>query len=381
MSKFHKISFLLFKKAMSLSDAAKIFDLKEQDFMNLNDGQRSELKEKVRKTFKRLAREFHPDLNPGGEDKTKDLTVARSVLMDALEGQLRQKQEQPVDPMDIAEIFNPNNKWEHPYWTPAENMNEADRWRYYTDPDIYRQNVKDFEEEQYYAQEDYERAQEEKEEADRDNAYNAISKINDSLYEVDVDTLLLAFGKDLDFKLAMLDLNKDNFDYKRYTKFSNLSNEIDAAIYERIKDMAEEGNTNPMFRLMSLPSFNDKAGNIGDYFRFWKGPIYYISTPELCSLLKNNKLDEYDERLVVVSLLGEKSVEEFKYILNNCASKVIELINKSPTDTLHWVKDWGSEKMAIMREFIHNATRQGLIDPKIIENYGKRVNHGYGWLA
>src|SRR5690349_24042478 len=57
----------------------------ERDFYNILGLQRSVSRDEIRKAYRKLARKFHPDINPGNkqaEEKFKDLSVAYDVLGD-----------------------------------------------------------------------------------------------------------------------------------------------------------------------------------------------------------------------------------------------------------------------------------------------------------
>ena len=58
----------------------------ERDYYNILGVGRNASRDEVRKAYRKLARKFHPDINPGNkeaEEKFKDISVAYEVLSDA----------------------------------------------------------------------------------------------------------------------------------------------------------------------------------------------------------------------------------------------------------------------------------------------------------
>src|SRR5689334_24967819 len=57
----------------------------ERDYYNILGLQRSASRDEIRKAYRKLARKYHPDINPGNkeaEEKFKDVSVAYEVLSD-----------------------------------------------------------------------------------------------------------------------------------------------------------------------------------------------------------------------------------------------------------------------------------------------------------
>jgi len=57
----------------------------ERDYYNILGLQRSASRDEIRKAYRKLARKYHPDINPGNkeaEEKFKDVSVAYEALSD-----------------------------------------------------------------------------------------------------------------------------------------------------------------------------------------------------------------------------------------------------------------------------------------------------------
>jgi curved DNA-binding protein len=54
-----------------------------KDYYNILGVSRSATEKEIRSAYRKLAREYHPDVNPGAEDKFKDINEAYEVLKDA----------------------------------------------------------------------------------------------------------------------------------------------------------------------------------------------------------------------------------------------------------------------------------------------------------
>ena len=73
------------RRVFELICTAAPVDMPERDYYNILGLQRSASRDEIRKAYRKLARKYHPDINPGNkeaEEKFKDVSVAYEALSD-----------------------------------------------------------------------------------------------------------------------------------------------------------------------------------------------------------------------------------------------------------------------------------------------------------
>jgi len=100
-----------------------------KDYYNILGIKRDANEQEIKRTYRRLARKYHPDVNPGdnsAEAKFKEINEAYEVLSDK---ETRQKYDQFGDQWQHADQFAKSGGQQTPFWDFKSNFN-AQRFRF-----------------------------------------------------------------------------------------------------------------------------------------------------------------------------------------------------------------------------------------------------------
>lgn len=198
--------------------------------------------EELNKAYRSLAVKLHPDQNksPDANEKFIELTSAYELLKNkgsSLNENLLSNEN------DFYESSLNQNPWKHKYYTPVSEYNDAEKFEYYTNPEIQKEYEQDFMDEQEYAKERYEEDLELLYENQQENAsnlaYSLVEQMEEHHWKPELAIAFLSKSEDeilKNLKLLSIDnplvnnygkLSKDN-KYKK--EFFTIKNQLTAAI-------------------------------------------------------------------------------------------------------------------------------------------------------
>jgi len=92
-----------------------------KDYYNILGVSRNASEREIKQAYRRLARQYHPDVNPGdksAEAKFKEINEAHEVLSDK---EKRKKYDQFGDQWQYADQFAQAQRQQTPFWDPDED--------------------------------------------------------------------------------------------------------------------------------------------------------------------------------------------------------------------------------------------------------------------
>lgn len=339
--------------SMSLYEALNLFGLSENYTL-----------EEVNNKYKKLIFENHPDRNtsPDAHINTIKIQQAKEVLLSLLKNQRKDKNEEkqensteePVKPVNRENIPNPINlnweevdtSWQHKYYTPLDNYTDAEKFEYYTNPEIQKQYEQEFAQEQEYAQEDYEKSKEQEWEYQQDIAYDYSSDLIDKLeiLQFPPSKLTDLFGRkrsEEEWKLFNINSSVPSVQNKnKYEKLKEriIHKHIDAFLDFAILKYITENHPNYIKKLLLNDFYQgaifgmEKAGIHSNSIPATKKELPFQDFVELLSL---NKLS--------IKFLHQRPIDEQIKIINENWNLVLnQLLN---TKNIVDLTGWNSEEI------------------------------------
>jgi len=266
--------------------------------------------DELKRLFRQKAFELHPDRNksPTAQQEFIALQKAYELILDP-------SQESTPDYEGVEDVVG-DMAWRHHYYTPLSKYDDLERWEFNTNPEIQKQYERDFQDEQEFAQEDYERKAEEAWELDRDASHDNVISIEEKLAGIDPDKLLDAIGAPLDQQLQMLGLSQQEIDIRRWMKKNNwLTKEISAACYRAILEHHPEHAEELILVMHTV------RPDLSEYTRWSNDPVNIISVEDFIALFKQGVLQTYDFSRIKDE---SKRIQAFELIKEYLLQKMVE---------------------------------------------------------